>query len=54
MGGEQAAGVLAQIQSEKKIREGKQVTFNNSILIVRFFNHVCCNFFSCPKKKKKC
>jgi len=25
MGGEQAAGVLAQIQSEKKIREGKQV-----------------------------
>lgn len=26
MGGEQAAGVLAQIQSEKKIREGKQLT----------------------------
>lgn len=25
MGGEQAAGVLAQIQSEKYIREGKQV-----------------------------
>lgn len=25
MGGEQAAGVLAQIQSEKKIREGKKV-----------------------------
>lgn len=25
MGGEQAAGVLAQIQSAKKIREGKQV-----------------------------
>lgn len=28
MGGEQAAGVLAQIQSEKKIREGKQVKQN--------------------------
>lgn len=26
MGGEQAAGVLAQIQSEKKIREGKEVS----------------------------
>jgi len=25
MGGEQAAGVLAQIQSDKKIREGKLV-----------------------------
>lgn len=35
MGGEQAAGVLAQIQSEKKIREGKQVkTAYNLILIV--------------------
>lgn len=29
MGGEQAAGVLTQIQSEKKIREGQQVKFNN-------------------------
>lgn len=28
MGGEQAAGVLAQIQSDKKIREGKQVNRN--------------------------
>jgi len=26
MGGEQAARVLAQIQSEKKIREGKEVS----------------------------
>lgn len=34
MGGEQAAGVLAQIQSEKKIREGKQVN-RNRVLIVR-------------------
>lgn len=38
MGGEQAAGVLAQIQNDKKIREGKQVkpihycySFNNMI-----------------------
>lgn len=29
MGGEQAAGVLAQIQSDKKIREGKLVKPNN-------------------------
>lgn len=28
MGGEQAAGVLAQIQSDKKIREGKLVKPN--------------------------
>lgn len=28
MGGEQAAGVLSQIQSDKKIREGKQVKLN--------------------------
>jgi len=28
MGGEQAAGVLAQIQSDKKIREGKLVKSN--------------------------
>jgi hypothetical protein len=53
MGGKQATGVLAQIQSEKKIREGKQVTFHNHSLIVRLFNHVCYNFFSCLKKKKK-
>jgi len=29
MGGEQAAGVLAQIQNDKKIREGKLVKLNH-------------------------
>ncbi|VVC41462.1 Hypothetical protein CINCED_3A013876 [Cinara cedri] len=33
MGGEQAAGVLAQIQSAKKIREGKEVKLNQTLLL---------------------
>lgn len=44
MGGEQAAGVLAQIQNDKKIREGKQVkqinycySYNNRFIDFYYF-----------------
>lgn len=38
MGGEQAAGVLAQIQKEKKIREGKPVIVFQLFNIIDLFN----------------
>lgn len=50
MGGEQAAGVLAQIQSDKKIREGKQLTKEEENIlkdpVIRQFEHEGNPFYS--------
>ena len=39
MGGEQAAGVLAQITKDQRIREGKQVLLQISIIFLSFNNN---------------
>ena len=54
MGGEQAAGVLAQITREQKKREGKEVSFLSNQIIVKIMEEFCSkmkskilrNFFS--------
>ena len=41
MGGEQAAGVLAQITREQKKREGKEVSFLSNQIIVKIMKEFC-------------
>lgn len=51
MGGEQAAGVLAQIAEAQKIKQGKEVKTNFFSALLKPISHIF-KYFSGPKKKK--
>lgn len=55
MGGEQAAGVLAQISQEQRKREGKQVRLLVTSLFLYHIANIlyCLSFLSGPRRKKR-